>query len=70
MIIQHANVVINCFVDINECSSKPCANGGTCNDAFSFFSCECAPGFSGVTCQSEFAFSITKYSSYILLLIS
>jgi hypothetical protein len=33
--------------DINECSSQPCANGGTCVDAVNGFSCVCVAGYSG-----------------------
>ncbi|CAI5645656.1 fibulin-7 [Oreochromis niloticus] len=38
--------------DINECASSPCLNGGTCVDEVNQFSCVCAKGWAGVTCQS------------------
>uniref|UniRef100_A0A8C6SGA2 Fibulin 7 n=1 Tax=Neogobius melanostomus TaxID=47308 RepID=A0A8C6SGA2_9GOBI len=38
--------------DINECASSPCLNGGTCVDEASQFSCVCAKGWAGVTCQT------------------
>lgn len=38
--------------DINECASSPCMNGGTCVDEVNQFSCICAKGWAGVTCQS------------------
>ncbi|KAM4631317.1 fibulin-7 [Polymixia lowei] len=38
--------------DINECASSPCLNGGTCVDEVNQFSCSCARGWSGATCQS------------------
>lgn len=38
--------------DINECASSPCLNGGTCVDEVNQFSCVCAKGWSGNTCQS------------------
>uniref|UniRef100_A0A8C6SFC2 Fibulin 7 n=1 Tax=Neogobius melanostomus TaxID=47308 RepID=A0A8C6SFC2_9GOBI len=38
--------------DINECASSPCLNGGTCVDEASQFSCVCAKGWAGVTCQN------------------
>ena len=37
--------------DIDECSSDPCRNGATCNDEVATFSCECAPGYDGRTCD-------------------
>ena len=39
-------------VDINECSSYPCLNGGTCTDGVDSFSCVCAPGSTGTTCST------------------
>ena len=39
------------MVDIDECDSNPCLNGGTCNDAINRFYCDCAnTGFQGITC--------------------
>uniref|UniRef100_A0A8C1HEI9 EGF-like domain-containing protein n=1 Tax=Cyprinus carpio carpio TaxID=630221 RepID=A0A8C1HEI9_CYPCA len=38
--------------DIDECLSSPCANGGTCTDEVNGFSCVCAKGWAGPTCQS------------------
>ncbi|XP_067245004.1 fibulin-7 [Chanodichthys erythropterus] len=38
--------------DIDECLSSPCANGGTCTDEVNGFSCFCAKGWAGPTCQS------------------
>lgn len=38
--------------DINECASSPCMNGGTCVDEVNQFSCVCAKGWAGATCQS------------------
>ena len=39
--------------DTNECSSAPCANGGTCNDAVNSYTCSCAPGYNGNLCQTS-----------------
>uniref|UniRef100_A0A3Q3Q1F0 Fibulin 7 n=1 Tax=Monopterus albus TaxID=43700 RepID=A0A3Q3Q1F0_MONAL len=38
--------------DINACASSPCLNGGTCTDEVNQFSCFCAKGWAGATCQS------------------
>uniref|UniRef100_A0A667YCG8 Fibulin 7 n=1 Tax=Myripristis murdjan TaxID=586833 RepID=A0A667YCG8_9TELE len=38
--------------DSNECASAPCLNGGTCVDEVNQFSCICAKGWAGATCQS------------------
>ncbi len=40
------------FADIDECISDPCQNGGTCIDAANGFRCNCAPGYTGPSCQS------------------
>ena len=37
--------------EINECDPNPCLNDGTCTDLVDDYSCECAPGFSGATCD-------------------
>lgn len=32
---------------INECTSGPCRNGGTCLGLINMFECQCVPGFTG-----------------------
>ena len=45
---------MNCNVlDINECLSNPCKNGGTCTDFINYYSCQCAAGYSGVNCETS-----------------
>ena len=39
--------------DVNECSSFPCQNGGTCTDGVNGYTCQCALGYSGLNCQTS-----------------
>ena len=41
----------NCDVDIDECASSPCLNGGQCLDEHAQYSCRCLPSYSGTNCQ-------------------
>ncbi|KAM9068586.1 LOW QUALITY PROTEIN: protein crumbs homolog 2 [Sarcophilus harrisii] len=41
----------NCSVDVNECESHPCQNGGTCEDLPNSFQCHCLAGYTGVSCM-------------------
>ncbi|KAM4663381.1 protein crumbs homolog 2 [Discoglossus pictus] len=40
----------NCSVNINECESEPCQNGGLCRDMNNGFLCDCALGYTGYVC--------------------
>ena len=39
------------LVDIDECASTPCMNGGVCVDGRDLFTCTCAADFTGATCD-------------------
>ncbi|KAK6020636.1 EGF-like domain protein, partial [Ostertagia ostertagi] len=39
----------NCDVNIDDCASQPCQNGGTCTDEIAGFSCSCPAGYRGYT---------------------
>lgn len=42
-----------CGIDINECDSNPCKQGGTCIDGNATFTCKCPPGLAGATCEEN-----------------
>ncbi|KAI8512834.1 hypothetical protein Bbelb_094730 [Branchiostoma belcheri] len=41
-------------LDIDECASNPCQNGGTCQDGVNSYSCRCPTGFLGDNCESDY----------------
>jgi len=48
-----------CEIQLNECASDPCKNGGTCVDGIQSFSCLCLPTFSGSICENPVNISIS-----------
>eukprot|EP01043_Picozoa_sp_COSAG02_P041271 COSAG02_NODE_3406_length_6793_cov_7.881237_6_plen_1278_part_01 len=43
----------NDCTDIDECSSDPCQNGGTCVDRLNAYQCNCAPGWKSEMCEQD-----------------
>ena len=42
-----------CDVDINDCQSGPCTNGGSCVDARGYYRCDCSVGYKGINCETN-----------------
>ena len=43
-----------CEIDIDECSSAPCHNGGSCSQTqVGGYICECPPGTTGASCETD-----------------
>uniref|UniRef100_A0A452RTS6 Crumbs cell polarity complex component 2 n=1 Tax=Ursus americanus TaxID=9643 RepID=A0A452RTS6_URSAM len=42
-----------CGVDVDECASRPCLNGGRCQDLPNGFQCHCPDGYTGLACQED-----------------
>ena len=42
-----------CEIDINECESDPCHNGGICANTDGSFNCMCSAGFMGHICDID-----------------
>ncbi|XP_029938701.1 sushi, nidogen and EGF-like domain-containing protein 1 isoform X2 [Salarias fasciatus] len=42
-----------CQIDVDECASHPCQNGGTCKDQINSFTCQCPHGYTGILCETD-----------------
>lgn len=45
-------LILYCPADINECSSNPCQNSGTCNDQINSYTCTCVFDRTGTYCET------------------
>ncbi|KAK3731831.1 hypothetical protein QZH41_020192, partial [Actinostola sp. cb2023] len=43
----------NCEVNITDCESSPCQNGGSCEDQVNGYKCACAAGIEGKNCETN-----------------
>ena len=58
-------VLLYISIDINECASQPCLNGGQCTDGVNQYTCTCAPGWEGTNCDiSKNAFYQVCYNIF------
>ena len=62
-IIVHYHTQIHS--DIDECSSNPCQNGGTCNDDINGYICTCVEGYDGHTCDNGTSVILYQVISYL-----
>ena len=51
-------------LDIDECKSSPCKNGGTCSDHVNSYTCSCAAGYNGVHCENGTFLHILMLNDY------
>ena len=52
------------IVDIDECLSNPCSNGGTCKDHINGYDCSCLPGYTGRDCLVSKSYYIYLSSGF------
>ena len=45
--------ILPSLVDVDECASSPCQNGGTCLDQINSYNCSCAVGYNGSDCETS-----------------
>ncbi|XP_076296135.1 cubilin [Lasioglossum baleicum] len=38
---------------VNECANKPCQNGGSCQDLYEGYQCNCPPNWEGPNCMTD-----------------
>lgn len=48
----YTGLVTGPCVEINECASNPCKNGGVCLDLVNSFICKCNTGYTGLFCET------------------
>lgn len=50
------------ILDLDECSSAPCVNGGSCEDEINGYLCKCSAGYFGINCQTGTTFNLVFFS--------
>ena len=65
-----SDLAIPLDVDADECSSRPCQNGGTCSTpAFDMYKCACLTGYTGTNCETG-NYGLNAYLFQMLLFCS
>lgn len=60
----------NCDQNVNECSSNPCQNGGTCIDGINGYTCTCTSQWTGPQCQTpQQGVFVTQVSKYVMVYV-
>lgn len=58
-------IIFICFLDIDECHTNPCRNGGTCIDGLNSFTCVCLPSYAGALCEQGKVIFTVSYKLFI-----
>ena len=45
-----------CDINVDDCITSPCQNGGSCIDGLNSYTCDCPSEFSGMQCESQLVF--------------
>ena len=45
--------IVFVLIDIDECATDPCQNGGTCIGLVNDYTCNCVTGYEGKDCQTS-----------------
>ena len=53
LVFNYLVIYFYSYTEIDECSSSPCLNGGTCNDGVNNFTCSCPSPYFGHRCQGD-----------------
>lgn len=46
-----SEISLKVTIDVDECATSPCQNGGTCVDLLGSYRCDCVEGWIGVNCE-------------------